>query len=113
DPKTIDDFMVTTLNNHVVSYDNLSSLPDWLSDGLCRLATGAGLTKRMLYSDLDEIVIDAARPAILNGISDIIGRPDLLERTITFEMPRIDPAHRLTERAFVHQLAQQAPLIFG
>lgn len=113
EPRNVDDFMVTCLNNHIVSYDNLSSLSDWLSDALCRLSTGAGLTKRMLYSDFDEVVIEAARPAILNGIVPMVTRPDLLERTMMLELPRIPPERRLPERHFEQALAEVAPRIFG
>jgi putative DNA primase/helicase len=113
DPRSIDDFMVTCLNNHIVSYDNLSGLSDWFSDALCRISTGAGLTKRMLYSDFDEVVIEAARPAILNGMVSVVHRPDLLERTILLELPRIESVRRLPERYFERQLAQVAPQVFG
>jgi hypothetical protein len=32
---------------------------------------------RQLYTDQDEVLFDAARPVILNGIEDIVTRPDL------------------------------------
>lgn len=113
DPRNMDDFMVTALNNHIVSYDNLSTITDWFSDALCRLSTGSGLTKRMLYSDFDEVVIEAARPVILNGIMPIVHRPDLLERTITIELPRIVANERMPERHFEQQVAALAPRVFG
>jgi hypothetical protein len=44
----------------LIAYDNLSSIPHWLSDPLCRLATGGGLSTRELYTD--EVIFDAMRP---------------------------------------------------
>ena len=33
----------------------------WLSDALCRLATGGGFATRELYSNEDEVIFDALR----------------------------------------------------
>ena len=40
EPKDLKALMVTAINNWVVAYDNLSTIPAWQSDGFCRLATG-------------------------------------------------------------------------
>ena len=37
-PKEARDLMIAALNSHVIGFDNLSFIPDWLSDDLCRLA---------------------------------------------------------------------------
>ena len=42
-----------------------------MSDWLCRLSEGAGLPKRKLYTDSEEILIEAARPIMLTAIPDI------------------------------------------
>src|SRR5262249_33102778 len=34
-PTSIRDLMVTAVNSRLLVYDNLSAMPDWLSDGLC------------------------------------------------------------------------------
>jgi len=36
--------MIAALNSHVIAYDNLSVIPDWLSDALCVLSTGGGFS---------------------------------------------------------------------
>jgi hypothetical protein len=59
-----------------------SGLPSWLSDTLCRLTSGGAFSTRRLFTDQDEILFAAARPVILNGIEDIITRPDLADRAI-------------------------------
>ena len=38
-------------------------------------ASGGGFAVRQLYSDQDEVLFEAVRPIILNGIEDIITRP--------------------------------------
>jgi hypothetical protein len=70
--------MIGATRGWVVAYDNISTLPDWLSDALCRLATGGGFSCRSLFTDDDEVHFDAQRPIILGGIEDFIRRGDLL-----------------------------------
>jgi hypothetical protein len=36
------DLAIAAANAHVLSFDNVSNLPAWLSDALCRLSTGGG-----------------------------------------------------------------------
>ena len=65
----------TAGNSHVLAFDNLSGLPPWLSDTLCRLTSGGAFSTRRLFTDQDEILFAAARPIILNGIEEVITRP--------------------------------------
>jgi Domain of unknown function (DUF3854) len=96
-PKDVRDLMIASRGNWLLSYDNLSSVPDWLSDALCRLATGGGFGTRELYSDDEETTFNATRPVILNGIEDIITRADLLERSLLIHHPSIPEERRRPE----------------
>ena len=79
-PREERDLFIAATNGHVLAFDNVSGLPAWLSDALCRLATGAGFAARQLYTDQDEVLFAACRPIILNGIEDIVSRSDLADR---------------------------------
>jgi hypothetical protein len=68
--------MIAANNNHVVAFDNLSGLPSWLSDALCRLASGGSFPLRQLFTDENEILFQATRPVIFNGIEDVVCRAD-------------------------------------
>src|SRR5262249_52876504 len=46
EPREPRDLMIAARNGWVLAFDNLSGLPPWLSDGLCRLATGSGFATR-------------------------------------------------------------------
>lgn len=94
-PREERDLFVAARNGHVLAFDNLSGLPPWMSDTLCRLATGAGFAVRQLYTDQDEILFDAARPVILNGIDDIVARPDLADRALFLGLEPIPETRRL------------------
>jgi hypothetical protein len=65
-PREDRDLFIAASNGHVLAFDNVSGLPAWISDSLCRLATGGGFAVRQLYTDQDEVLSDATRPAILN-----------------------------------------------
>jgi hypothetical protein len=42
------ELMIAANNGHLLAFDNLSGLPYWLSDALCRLATGGSFAVRQL-----------------------------------------------------------------
>ena len=75
-PREERDLFIAAGNGHLLAFDNLSDIPDWISDALCRLASGGSFAVRQLYSDRDEVLLQAARPIILNGIEELITRPE-------------------------------------
>jgi len=81
-PRETRDLAIACIHSHVLAYDNLSGVPIWLSDALCRVATGGGFSTRSLYTDDEEVIFDAVRPIIVNGIDDIATRPDLADRCL-------------------------------
>jgi hypothetical protein len=76
-------------HNYVAFYDNVSSIPQWLSDALCRAVTGGGSSKRRLYTDDDDFISNFKRCVGFNGINIAATKPDLLERTLTLLLTRI------------------------
>jgi hypothetical protein len=70
----------------VTGLDNVSSIPDWLSDALCRASTGEGMVDRALYTDQDVSVIAFRRVVIINGIDTGEMAGDLAERLIRIEL---------------------------
>jgi hypothetical protein len=91
---------VAAHNNHILAYDNLSTLPFWLSDSFCRIATGAGDAYRQMYTDSDEAIFQFCRPIIFNGIEEVATRGDLLDRCILVNLPDISDEDRMTEDDF-------------
>ena len=96
-PREDRDLFIAASNSHVLVFDNVSGLPAWISDTLCRLATGGGFAVRQLYTDQDEVLFDAARPVVLNGIEDIVTRPDLADRALFLTLDPIPEECRRSE----------------
>jgi 5S rRNA maturation endonuclease (ribonuclease M5) len=112
-PREIRDLMISASNSWCLSFDNLSTLKDWISDGFCRLATGGGLSTRELYSDSDETILDAMRPVILNGIDSLVSRADLADRAILLELPQILDDARCREGDLWSSFEAAQPGVFG
>jgi hypothetical protein len=113
EPKDLRDLMIAAQSNWVLSFDNFSYIPDWMSDAFCRLATGGDFATRELYTNSEEIVISARRPIILNGIDELATRSDLLERCLVVHLPTIDKANRKTERELGEKLGLMQGALFG
>jgi hypothetical protein len=107
------DLVIAGSNSHVLAFDNLSGLPHALSDAFCRLATGASFGLRQLYTDADEVLFQAARPILLNGIEDVISRSDLADRALFLTLPPIAGNRRRSERQLWRDFEIARPRILG
>jgi hypothetical protein len=112
-PREDRDLFIAASNAHVLVFDNVSGLPPWISDTLCRLATGGGFAVRQLYTDQDEVLFDAARPVILNGIEDIVTRPDLADRAVLLTLKPIPEERRRPEGELWAAFETDRPRILG
>ena len=112
-PREDRDLFIAACNGHVLAFDNVSGLPAWISDTLCRLATGGGFAVRQLYTDQDEVLFDAARPVILNGIEEIVTRPDLADRAVFLTLQPIPEEHRRPEQELWAAFDAERPRVLG
>ncbi len=112
-PRDERDLAIFARNSWIIAFDNISYLKDWLSDAICRLATGGGFATRELYSDAGEVLFTAMRPVILNGIGDIATRSDLLDRTIIISLPAIPDDKRRTETDIWKEFELARPAILA
>jgi hypothetical protein len=113
EPRDARDLIIAATNTWLIALDNLSHLPVWLSDAICRLATGGGFSTRALYTDAEEILFDAQRPCLLNGIEELATRSDLLERSIILNLPSIREDKRRSEADFWPEFELAQPTILG
>jgi hypothetical protein len=107
------DLYIDAVSSWTIALDNISSLPGWLSDTLCMLATGGGFSTRTLFSDREQELFDAMRPIILNGITDVVTADDIVQRSLIVRMPTLAKGSYKTERAIYRELETFAPQILA
>jgi len=112
-PKDERDLMIAARNERIPSFDNLSGMPEQLSDAFCGLSTGVALASRALYTDSEESFLSARRPCMMNGIDTLSNRGDLLDRTIINELPRISPEARIREKRIMADFERIRPQLLG
>jgi hypothetical protein len=93
-PRDINEFIQGLAHNYIVYFDNISNIPEWISDILCRAVTGSGFSKRMLFSDDDDIIYNFKRCIGFNGINLAATKADLLDRGLIIQLSKISKDKR-------------------
>jgi len=87
--------LIRELSHHALAYyDNLSIIPGWVSDLLCRAVTGSGFSKRKLYTNNGDIIYVLQRAIGFNGINLAATRADLLSRGLIIQTESIPKGSR-------------------
>lgn len=107
------DFLQKAAHCYLLMLDNQNSLPEWALDTLCRLVTGESDSKRILYTDDEDLVWSMKRGVLLNGINPPSDRGDVQDRTLPIELERIDKRERLPEDDFWMQFSLAHPELLG
>ncbi len=112
-PQSEQDLVIAAQHNHVLAFDNLSYIKPVIADALCRIATGGGFGTRKLHTNSEEVLFNATRPCLLNGIPDLANRPDLADRSIIVSLPVIGETQRQFEGEFWKDFERVAPHILA
>jgi hypothetical protein len=107
------DFLQKAAHCYIPMLDNLSTLPDSAADTLCRLVTGEADSKRKLYTDDEDVIIELRRAVILNGINAPTDRGDVLDRSLVVELERIPDKKRRTEEELWAAFEGEHPRLLG
>ena len=91
-PRTEIKLRSTAAEAYCQAYDNISGLTVSMSDALCRFVTDG-----------------SNQPVIINGISDIITRPDLADRCVFIDCAPIPDAQRRTHADVMTTFAKRGP----
>lgn len=104
--------LVQMLDHHYCAFfDNISRLTVWVSDVLCRAATGTGISKRELYSDEEDVIFEYKRCVGTNGINIPPERGDL-DRCGLFKIG-LGNTERRTERDLLNTIEKNQGEILG
>jgi Bifunctional DNA primase/polymerase, N-terminal len=96
-PTDLENWVVAAAGSRIVALDNLSRIPEWLSDALCRAVTGEGLVRRERYSDSEIALIAIRRAVAFTSIHPGDIRGDLAERLLPLKLEPIDSTRRLSD----------------
>lgn len=111
-PKKEEDLFINATRAGMLSFDNLSEIPSWLSDAFARFITGTANLTRTLYTNSGQTMLRARCPIVLNGIPDeLIQRSDLVSRSLIVALS--PPTVRLTESEANARRTALSPGILG
>jgi hypothetical protein len=93
--------------------DNISKIPPWLSDALCRIVTGDAWVRRRLFTDSSLSVLVYRRNVILTSIDAGALRGDLGDRLLLVDLELIDEEKRRSLDELNRVFAEAYPRILG
>jgi hypothetical protein len=112
-PHDAEQWAVTAAGSWIICVENVSDLPPWASDALCRAVTGDGLVRRQLYSDAELTVVAFRRCVMLTSIDAGTVRGDLADRLLVVDLERIDDADRRPEEEMTAEFEAARPRLLG
>lgn len=112
-PKGTDGLELRLANTYFVCLDNLSSINRNISDTIARAVTGGSVTKRALYHNTKEVVLNIKSMIAINGVSVVARESDLLDRSLILELNRISAKKIKSEQELWEEFEQDRPKILG
>ena len=108
-----DDLVLQLYNRYMTAFDNVTRIDQNTSDILCRAVTGCSNSKRQLYTNADETILNFRTKIVMNGIVMIPEFPDLQDRMISYDRYPIEENQRLTGKEFHTRLNALLPSVLG
>jgi hypothetical protein len=93
--------------------DNVSRIPPWFSDALCKAVSGDGLVRRRLYSDGDLSVVTFRRVICMTSIDAGALRGDLGDRLLLVDLERIEASKRRSKLELRQRFEALQPRLLG
>jgi hypothetical protein len=112
-PENRRELILQLFHHWFLPLDNLSRLPEWMSDSLSRACTGDGHSQRELYTDSAEVIFAFHRVIAVNGINLVVDKPDLLDRSLLLSLERIPENRRMGEVEFWERFEEARPRLLG
>lgn len=110
DPNAISDihtyseveFQLAAIQRWAIGLDNISGISHKFSDTLCKIVTGMGFARRILYTTDDMMTCKYMRVVLINGVSLPVDKPDLMDRCLLIALDRIDNSVRKDETTLMN-----------
>jgi hypothetical protein len=111
--QTVEQLAIAANGCYLVSYDNLSILPDDLADAFCQLVSGAQFSKRANYTNKGESIIRMKRPVVLGGIPDLGHRGDFTSRSVVLTLGVLEKRDYRRGAKFKQEFEDARPKLLG
>lgn len=100
-------------HNYIPYFDNLSSIPEWMSDAFCRAVTGDSISKRKLYTDNDDVFYTYMRCLGFSGVNLAATKSDLLNRGLIIQLERITTDSQRQIKHIWQEFESMKPQLLG
>lgn len=108
-----DDFALRLYNNYIVVFDNVQSIPHRFVSLLAMAVTNGAHTKRKLFKNTEEVLLNVRSLIILTGIDIACRENDILDRSILITLDRLSPESIMSEASLYECFAKDKPDILG
>ncbi|MEU3745485.1 MULTISPECIES: ATP-binding protein [Streptomyces] len=112
-PRDIKVWATQAFSSWALCLDNISAIPPWLSDTLCKAVTGDAIVDRALYTDDDVVVLTFRRVLAMTTIDAGALAGDLAERLLMLDLQLIEPEQRRTEEDLATAFETIRPAVLG
>ncbi|WP_407838491.1 ATP-binding protein [Streptomyces sp. DSM 116496] len=112
-PRDVKAWSAQAFNSWALCLDNISTIPPWLSDTLCKAVTGDGIVDRALYTDDDVVVLSFRRVLAMTTIDAGALAGDLAERLLMLDLQLIEEDQRRTEEELDTAFDAVRPAVLG
>jgi energy-coupling factor transporter ATP-binding protein EcfA2 len=98
-PENSDNIAIHCMKRRIFAIDNISHITSEQSDFLCNVTNvdSGGTSKREHHTNSSEIIHDIQNLVIITSIGNVVTKPDLLERSIVIDLPRLTSDDRESE----------------
>ena len=112
-PRDLGQWLTAAAGCWISAIDNISTIPEWFSDAMCRAVTGEGVVGRSLYTDSNLSVSSFRRCVVMTGIATESLRGDLAERLLMIELEPLPKSKRMTDEEIKSRFTEIAPTVLG
>jgi hypothetical protein len=115
-PRDEQALVIAAMSRRLLGFDNASVIAPEMADAICRLASGAGIGGRELYSDREEAFLKAIVAMLITSIEPMATtRPDFQDRTLPVYLESFASLGlpRRTEREVEQILGDMKPRLLG
>jgi hypothetical protein len=112
-PEDLESFQLMLYQRWIPAFDNVNQVTRMQSDKLCTASTGVSDDKRKRYTDDDMMKTSYRRSVIINGVSDVLTRPDATDRYIPVDLQRLDNKENRKPQVIMSEWRRDLPDIFA